>query len=275
MLNCEALADNVPVPFENQPMFLGYKPLVMAVYGTEDTLRNLPTSKKVVFLFRNKKNDEVVASLDLRIDKVVPLENKLLIILTGISGKQNLETRFGHLAFRMRQRFGKKHTGVISLDQQEYEQLKIAYSVPREIKILNVFKGDAGNIFPIDLFGYAGDQHFLLSLRHEKKSSQQLEIADKIIAWSVRAGSAPSTYALGKNHSADFARPILPVNPLGNDEFQLEQIIGNYGIHRIYLLRITESIRGKDEEQEKLVHVHYSYANWMKRHGFPLKETTR
>jgi hypothetical protein len=273
LLKCVAIVDGKRFELLQQPSFLGYKPLVMGIYDVPARIESLTASHSVVLEYINKSSKKKVASLFLRIDQVLSVEGNLLVLLVGISGEQQLELTRDRIAFRLNTWLTKKAAGNIDLTPAEYDQLKIAYSIPRPIRMLRVFSGETTNAFPIDLFGWVGASHFVLSLRHEKKSAQQVSSADRIEIHSVHATQAAQTYASGRFHSAD----MIPCTAA--DEFSagvdLERVktIGDFGVHRIFLFRTgSPAPRPPEQEREQLVHVHRSYANWHKRQGFPLKE---
>jgi len=270
MLKCVAVVDGKRIDFEKQPLFLGYKPLVMGVCDVPELIQLLPESKHVTFEYLNKVSGEKVASLELRVDKIFPVEDKFLVLLVGISGTQQLETRLERLAFRLNEMLTKKPAGNIDLTTSEYDQLKIAYSIPREIRMVSVHHELGANTFPIDLFGPAGANHLALSLRHAKKSCAQIVEAKLITIRIMLSKYAPFAYFIGRCHSMDWHKATLPPDQIGKEEFEFTKIIGDYGVHRIIILRRISPMIA--DSPEKLVHVHRSYANWCKRQGFPLKE---
>lgn len=270
MLKCVAVVNGKRVDLERQPLFLGYKPLVMGICDAPELIQFIPESKQVTFEFLNIVSGEKVASLELRVDKIVPIENQLLVLLVGISGSHTFETRLERLAFRINQRLTKKSPANIDLTRVEYEMLKVAYSVPREIRMVTVRNELGANTFPIDLFGIAGLHHLVLSLRHSKKSFEQIAEAKLIHIRTMSGKYAPFAHFMGRGHSMSWHKAVLPPDQIGTEEFGFAKVIFDYGIHRILILhRISRMI---EDSSEKLVHVHRSYANWHKRQGFPLKE---
>jgi hypothetical protein len=261
------------IPLEDQPLFLGYKPLVMGICASPEKIQPVAYAKTIHLIYRNKITGEKIATLELDVDQLVPIENQLLILLKGKSGHHHLETLGERIGFRLNELLSKKSSGNISLTPGEYVQLKIAYSIPREIKILTVCCNEGCNTFPIDLFGPAGETHFVLSLRHVKESCRQLEHADNMTARIVRAKYAPFAYALGRNHSRKWHKAVLPADPIGLEEFERVSSLGDYGVHRLFLLKRKSP--AVSLSPERLVHAHISYVNWHKRQGFPLKEIAR
>jgi hypothetical protein len=272
MLKCVAVAEGKRIELPQQPLFLGYKPLVMGVCELPERIQTLADAGTVVLEYLNTVSGKKVASLTLRVDKAIRIESKLLVLLVGTHGEHQLESFWDRLAFRLNVLLTKKHAGNIDLTPSEYDQLKIAYSIPRPIRMLHVYKGEKGNAFPIDLFGWIGMAHFVLSVRHEKKSAQQIMIADKIETIAVRSAHSAAAYAAGRFHSADMVSPTPAQAPYYNVDLYVDEIIGDYGVHRLFLFRTGPHLQIPAHQRDDLVHVHRSYASWHKRQGFPLKE---
>lgn len=272
MLKCVAVVDGKRLDFEIQPLFLGYKPLVMGICGNPQNLKDFIIHKEVAFEYLNKVSGEKVAELCLRVDKIIPVESQLLILLTGISATHTFENAGERIAFRVNQMLSRKSSSNINLTRSEYDQLKVAYSIPREIRLLQVAIGDVANEFPIDLFGFADSSHFVLSLRKEKKSSLQASSAETVEVRPVSFTRAAVMYKMGRLHSAEMGPRAVSPEPYGSTALHLSETIGDYGIHRLFLFRAGKSIQSPYPAGEQLVHVHASYANWHKRQGFPLKE---
>jgi hypothetical protein len=272
MLSCAAMIGETIIPLERQPLFLGYKPLVMGIWDSPEKIQPIADAKTVRLVYRNKVTGVKVATLELTVDQLVAIENQQLILLKGISGVHQLETFGERMGFRINEWLSKKSPGNISLTPGEYDQLKIAYSVPREIRMLTVCCQKGCNTFPIDLFGPAGENHLVLSLRHVKESCRQLEQAENMATRIVPARYAPFAYLLGKNHSQKWHKAVVPPE-IALEEFELVRSIGDFGVHRLFLLRRKSAAVA--DSPERLMHAHISYVNWHKRQGFPLKEIAR
>ena len=270
MLKCVAVVDGKRIEFEKQPMFLGYKPLVMGVCVPYEQTELFRSARSIGLNYENIKSNQKVARIDLKYDQQVELDDTTLLLFIGISSSQNFERTVERWAFKVNQWLSTKSANNIDLSSTEYDQLKIAYSVPREIRMVTVRHELGANSFPIDLFGSAGMKHLILSLRHEKKSCSQILEAKQITMRHMFGTYAPIAYFTGRCHSMNWHKAVLPPDQIGKEEFEFKQIIGDYGVHRVILLsRISPTVA---ESPEKLVHVHRSYANWHIRQGFPLKE---
>lgn len=263
--------------------FLGYKPMLLASEFDEQTRDEIVKEGKARILFI--RHETCFAQIDVRVERSLQIGSSHFLLFVGEDGAQLLEEPFHQ---KMQGYFqSKKHQENIDLLPHEYEQLKAAYSTPREVRLVSVGSEGQFNIFPIDLFGVT-DRHLLLSLRHAKASCGQVEQHRKIAVWKTDANAAKAIYALGKNHSRGLDDPEkLPVaagkspelglpQPLHTtavEEYELEQAIGDFGVHRLLLLRRTgEAAR---ENGNDLVHVHRSYAEWLLKHRIAFRQINR
>lgn len=276
VLDCFVVAGNKKIKTGNDLLFLGYSPLVFG-WVTDDA-----PGKNIEIHFQN--NAQTIAKIGLELLNEFPAGEKKLFIFRGISSSQHFETAFHQLMFRWYDRFRKKHASNINLDPGLYNQLKIAYSIPREIKLITLGNENAWNVFPTDLHGPAGNDHYIISLRHDKKACRQAEETGKLALWTVNAENAKDVYALGKNHSKDLSADRThftlheshlyhfpePKGALSGCELELEKVIGDYGIHRLLLFKITSG--QKNENPQRLVHVHRTFLQWHLKQGYSFPE---
>lgn len=281
-LNCFALVNGNKIPVTDELLFLGYRPLIMG-WITEKF-----ENKELVLLFERKDNGKLIASLRLHIEQKFPLEEKTLFLFKGISSMQKFESGFHRFMFSWYERFRTKKPGNIDLDPELYNQVKIAYSIPREIKLVTLGKENAWNVFPTDLHGRAGNKAYIISLRNDKKACRQVMETGKLALWSVSADHAAEVYALGKNHSSDLSPAENhsftgnksdtfhfpePTGAINCEELELQNTLGDIGIHRILLFK---SISGNSPDApQRLMHLHRSYLQWHIKNGFPFSEAKR
>ncbi|CAN5909392.1 hypothetical protein BH11BAC7_BH11BAC7_05680 [soil metagenome] len=281
-LDCYALVNDKRINVTDSLLFLGYRPLVMAWVTTEFEGREL------VLQFVRKDNKALVATLKLKPAEKFPLEEKTIFLFKGIGSSQKLESRFHQFMFRWYERFRPKQNGNIDLDPELYNQVKIAYSIPREIKVVTLEKENKWNVFPTDLHGKAGSASYIISLRHDKQPCRQLMETGKLALWSVNADRAQEVYAMGKNHSRDFSAaenfsftgnesPQFhfpePVGAINCEELELRSTIADIGIHRIFLLKSVS--RNPSSDPQRLMHIHRAYYQWHIKNGFSFKEAKR
>ncbi|MEO5641801.1 MAG: hypothetical protein ABIQ40_18875 [Bacteroidia bacterium] len=281
-LDCYALVKNERINVTDTLLFLGYRPLVMG-WITKNF-----EGKELELQFVRKDNQALVATLKLKTEKKIPLEEKTIYLFKGIASLQKFESRFHQFMFRLYERLRPKQNGNIDLDPELYNQVKIAYSIPREIKVVTLGKENKWNVFPTDLHGKAGASSYIISLRHDKQPCRQLIETGKLALWSVNADHAQGVYAMGKNHSRDFSSaenfsftdsesPQFhfpePAGAIGCEELELQSTIADVGIHRIFLLKPIHA--NSENDTSRLVHLHRSYLQWHIKNGFPFTEAKR
>jgi hypothetical protein len=280
VLNSYVLAGDKKIAAGKDLLFLGYSPLIMSLETSEEI-----SNREIIFCLENK--DRILAKIVLEIQEKFLLEGKFLFLLKGKSSEQKFETGFHQFMLRLYDRFRPKHNFNIDLDPQLYNQVKIAYSLPREIKLITLGKENQWNIFPTDLHGFFGKEHYIISLRHDKKACAQVEENGMLALWSISKNYAQQAYALGKNHSQELSSStefftenkslVLhlpePKGAISCMELKLEKVIGDYGIHRLLLFKIISG--NKDENPERLVHLHRSYVQWHLKNGFAFAEEKR
>jgi hypothetical protein len=281
-LDCFLRANGKEIPVSKEMLFLGYRPLLMGWIAEKCE------DEKTVLEFRRKSDGAKMATLHLRLEKQFSLSEKTLFIFKGISSEQSFDSSFHRFMFRWYERFRSKPAGNIDLDQRLYNMVKIAYSIPREIKLVTLEDEKGRNIFPTDLHGKAGSKGYIISLRHDKKACQQVEQIGCLALWTISSKKAKDAYAMGCNHSKDLAAAITypvtgesplygfpkPEGALSCCELELEKVIGDFGIHRLLLFKIVSG-RGDDDNPERLIHLHRSYVQWHVKNGLTFTEAKR
>ena len=281
-LNCYALVNGEKILVTENLLFLGYRPLIMG-WITEKF-----DGKELTISFERKDNAKIVAGLTLRLEKEIPLAEKTLFLFKGISSKQQFESAFHQFMFKWYDRFRPKQAGNIDLDPALYNEVKIAYSIPREIKLITLGNENDFNVFPTDLHGRAGNVEYIISLRHDKKACAQVMETGKLALWTVNAKHVAEIYALGKNHSRDLSAkenhsfttnqsPLFhfpePFGAINCEELELQKTIADIGIHRILLFKSNSGSANSDPK--RLVHLHRSYLQWHIKNGFAFTEAKR
>jgi flavin reductase (DIM6/NTAB) family NADH-FMN oxidoreductase RutF len=220
-----------------------------------------------------------VARLALRRIREHQVDELRLAFYQGISGKHRFLNRLHRAANTCLEAAKRRPADNVGLPGNLYEQVRIAYSVPRLISLVSLGDEHGVNMFPTDLHGPVGAHHYVSSLRVGGKACAQVERYRRIVISEVDAAIFRQVYALGKNHMRDpaaaknfdlhsFASASLGVPlPLGVVNYrELEWI--NYlevGIHRIYCYRVlhTENV----VRSKRLAHVHKYYVQWRQNAG--------
>ena len=154
---------------------------------------------------------------------------------------------------RQLQRLHSRQSTNVSLNDNLYDQVRIAYAIPRQISIVTVSDGSRINMFPTDLHGPIGENVYAGSLRIGGLANNQVETYKRIVISKVDASFYRESYALGKNHMAELQGvEEFSISPERSHVFdfplpravvsyqELKHIDSlDYGIHRIHLYEVV------------------------------------
>ncbi len=149
---------------------------------------------------------------------------------------------------RGRQQLNQRRASNVTQGMDDYDLLRIAYAQPRAISLAVVGPPEAGNIFPTDLNGPSGDDHFL-SLRTAGKACAQVQQQGRALLCRMPLDQARAVYALGRRHMADpgplqnvlpwdgtFAGHAVPSEALSVVQLEVVDQV-DIGIHRVFRCR--------------------------------------
>jgi hypothetical protein len=249
---------------------VGYCPLVFALYPMHEPETHQETIE-IVFSHKTLNDNASFSEKD-----ALPLA-----FYEGIKGQHRFVSSFHQFLIQLDNRFYNRKPGNVFLEENLYKQVQIAYALPRTISLITVMQNGLFNLFPTDLHGPAGDEHYIISLRHQGKACSQVESAGKILLTNVEAGFYRQVYGLGKNHMQPLkARDHFPFSgktsfnlnyPLPQSaveyrELQWQQSFTR-GIHKIHLFKVIfcEKLA---ETAGTLAHIHNCYATWRYKKGW-------
>jgi len=134
---------------------------------------------------------------------------------------------------------------------RDFFALSTFYICPRPVVLVSVVDGNASNLFPMDLVGPIGGQHFSLALHSTSTAVPLIEHSRRIALSSVPAEQVSIAYELGQNHkktdfhwnqvpfdlaiSPAFALPI-PGFALAVRELEVEEVHA-LGSHKLFVCR--------------------------------------
>jgi flavin reductase (DIM6/NTAB) family NADH-FMN oxidoreductase RutF len=170
-----------------------------------------------------------------------------------------------------------------SLAAQIVEQTMIFYLCPRPVFLVSVDDGQHSNVFPMDLVGPAGSDHFSLALRSTSPSVATIKSERKVALSAIAAADCRIAYQLGAHHkrltidrdalpfklcrSTLFSLPV-PANALRVREVEILDFRA-IGSHTMFLGRVACDERGVDGTQ--LFHTCGIYQQWRIRHKRPFQ----
>ncbi len=275
-------------------LFVGYKPVILALTETGTTLLQQSTPINIAFTMQSFdegatiKTSSIIAILSLQKIKAFSVGDRFFYYYEGISGKHTFLNRLHTSAFLLNNRLYNKKKGNIYLDANLYRQVQIAYSIPRKISVITTGASGLYNVFPTDLHGQAGD-YYIISLRTGGKACEQVMQAEKIVLSDMDVSASTQVYALGKNHmqplkeknaftllsnkqSLLFGLP-LPLRLIRYKELVLQSHM-QHGIHTLFFFKIVyqETI---SQSEETLSHIHNVYATWRFKHNIPTEYIPR
>ena len=269
-----------------QHAFVGYKPLLFSISGIHPSGEDLPHRIRVVFtnsfFHPNDSMEKKDALATLTMERTArQFTGSLPIALyEGKKGTHRFLSSFHQWALDLENWFANRKPGNVYLPGNNYRQVQIAYSLPRNISLITVGGLNKYNLFPTDLHGQADEQHYIISLRKEGKAAKQVQESGNIVLTQVSSGFFKTAYALGKNHmkelqekaalpfdsqNSSFLKLPLPPEAILYRELELLEST-DHGIHRLFLFRVLCMQRLRDAG-DTLCHIHNVYASWRVNHG--------
>jgi hypothetical protein len=262
--------DSERIDVTTRHIFLGYKPVVIGVI-IPDTILHWKGQQDVTLEFYH--GDEQIAFLLLRKDRSVPIGNSTVFFYQAIRGSHSFINHVHRLINQLRQGLRKATPSNIALQGNLYDQVRIAYCVPRVISVITVGTENSMNMFPTDLHGPVTENFYLSSLRIGSAATQQVERLKKIVLSDVEASVYRAVYDLGRNHmreptsrdafacsdESEYFHTPLPTGIVSYRELKLVSSF-DIGIHRIHIYRIISA--KKNDGASTLAHIHAYYAQW-------------
>ncbi len=277
--------ENISEVTENHLM-LGYKPLIIAINSIPFNNENkLPGQ---VFLSLKTKKEYEIARLNLKKIEDCRFNCYSYSLYFCENGFHKFSSAMIKSFQFLHYNISSKRKGNVFLNGNLYDQVRIAYSVPRKVSLVSLCEIDLVNIFPVDINGKASASDYLISLRHGNKSNNQLKKVGKIVLCTMDSSRCSEVYKMGKNHMKEMSsiknfsleneRSELLNNPLplGTiDYLELEWTDSfEYGIHEIHLMRILNSKTIK-EDRPTLAHIHRDILEWRLRRNIPTEFNLR
>ncbi len=261
-------------------LFLGYKPLIIGLtFSVDDpNFEIVKAQSELTLRFLNQENSLAKLYLVKIGDK--DLGKEVMLFFEGKQGTHSFLNPIHQLINRQRERWRKKLPNNIDLPGNLFEQVRIAYSVPRVISIVTVSDGPLMNMFPTDLHGPVGKKFYTSSLRKTGLANEQVEKYRKIVISEVDVSFYKQAYSLGKNHMLELkeeSRFLLHTErsktfsfPLPKDVIRYRELkridFLDHGIHRIHLYEVVHEQTGA-QGKSTLAHIHQYYAQWRLDHG--------
>ena len=263
-------------------LFVGYAPLIIVLPLMPDIESQASLSlsffPEVAAIGSHVNSQQQLASLDLK-----PLPSPTphtYQFFEGLRGHHHFLPLLNRWIIRTANQLYKHQPGNVFLQGNLYEQVQVAYSVPRIISLITVQHHQSCNVFPTDLHGEIAGE-YIISLRTGGKALEQVMESTNIVVAEINALAYKKVYAQGKNHmratqpretfefeneQSQVLHFDLPKGTVTYRELQLKSSF-RHGIHTILIFHILykDTIR---KGISRLSHVHNAYATWRFNNGW-------
>ena len=280
-------SDELEFDVTGNNLFFGYKFVLIGIIFNKGMDTN--NIKNAELCFTEKRTGKTIAIMKLQLNNIHETLNNRLAVYKCIYGSHGYQNILNKLFVKIQQGIQKKKTDNVDLPGNIYEQVKIAYSVPRKISLITLGENGLNNLFPTDLHGKIDDENYVISLRTTGKANEQVNKYKKIIVCTMNLNRYRYVYSLGKNHmreprsldkfefsentSEKFNLPI-PVGCI--DYLELEHINSETaGIHNLNYFRIINSIPYNINHEPILSHIHRDYIAWLLKKGYKINYLLR
>jgi hypothetical protein len=259
--------------------FLGYKPLIFGISLMDrERIKMVDQIEDCLLYYRddtNSCNGKKVAVFTIRKLATETFADSTLVLFEGVHVVHDLQHWLHRKTNDLLDKLKPRNANNVDLPPNLYDQVRVAYAIPRLISVIIVGHGNNINLFPTDLHGKISPSVYVGSLRHAGKATSQVEATGNICICGVDAATFNDTYKLGKNHMAEL-RPEkdftlsgmrskhfnlpLPEGAISYRELELLHSL-NVGIHRIHFYKIIGE-QTLDSSIPNLAHIHKLYAQW-------------
>ena len=266
-------------------LFLGYKPVIIGVpFPVNDSNLDIVRGHariKLSFIPDESISPNAIASLELEKIGEKVLDENVLLLYEAKFGQHVFLNSLQQIINRWKEVRKPAPSADITLKGNLYDQVRVAYSVPRVISIITITDGYSMNMFPTDLHGPVGKGFYCSSLRIGGKANEQVQKIKKIVLSEVTASSFAETYHMGKNHMRDLQdsdKFQIDQNKSECYKFPLPEHVFTYrelrqfdfldhGIHRMHFYEVVNVWAGV--ENSKLAHIHQYFAQWRLNNRLP------
>jgi hypothetical protein len=256
----------------HQFLFLGYRPLVIAVPRTI-----IGEAERTSLLLRSPFTTERASLARIALKRWwIPALGEDMAFFIGVGSSSRLQSRDERILDLLRQWRNARKSNNIRSHAGEFEMTRIAYAWPREIHLATVGPPEACNIFPTDLHGGAGDG-CLNSLRIGGKALKQVQEQKRFALFRMPLARYKEVYALAPRHVSDTTSAALitsvrrtwqghavPESALSG-RVLLVEAFADQGIHRI--MRSSIIAQELFAAGSALAHVHRMPLTWLKEQG--------
>jgi len=275
-MQVELQMDNgLQIDVSNKHLFVGYKPLIIAILS-DQLLNNSGQVKLLLFQTVGGKRN-VIGEIILKIFHRMDFYGQVIFLLEGVSAKHELLSTWHQLMNKGLYNYRADKKDNLYFDWNVYQQVRLAYVVPRTISLISLAEKNLFNLFPTDLHGQINESSYMISLRSKGKAFEQADRIKNLTLCNISAAKYNMVYSLGKRHMKDlspfselpFSDQVsdkyhfpLPLGTIEYRELELEKKI-EHGVHQLLFFKCVNRKLLKNEAHLK--HIHAWYAVWRSR----------
>jgi flavin reductase (DIM6/NTAB) family NADH-FMN oxidoreductase RutF len=228
--------------------------------------------------------NRLLGEIALRWRETIPVGRHSLALFEVIRSRNHclprsqLWRRYLDYAYRQWRAQARSGEAQIRVAMRDVHAHFVLYICPRPIFLVSVAAGTERNLFPMDLVGPIGNDHFALAL-HSTAPAKLLERSRRVALSSVPFEQTSVAYALGKNHNKTkivwdelpFATTPSPTFGLLVPRFALRvreleiDSVRRMGSHTVFFARVVGDHPWRDAQQ--MFQVHGFYEAWRRRVG--------
>ena len=269
-----------PLDVTYRNVIAGTRPLMIGI-GTDVKLDSLSTSKTPLLKFiESNDSSRLLGEISLKFVDSMAMGQGQLCLFSALRAsnyclpKNLLWRRYLQFAYSGWRSARRQSRSKNRTSERELHTLFVFYICPRPVVLVSVVAGNVGNIFPMDLVGPVGEQHFSLALHRTSTALPLIQDSRRVALSSVPIEQMPVAYKLGENHrrpsvdwtsvpfslttSSAFALPV-PRFALRVREVEIEQV-RHSGSHVFFIGRIVEDQRWTEGAQ--FFQAHGFYEGW-------------
>jgi len=255
------------------------RPLTIGIGGPFGPTMHRRSQASLNFYERGGKK-RLLGVIGLRLKETIPLGGEQLCLFETRDCRNHclpwgqLWARYLQQSYKQWRSRRRCNASGFRMVRRELHSVFVFYICPRPVVLVTVVDGDLVNLFPMDLIGPVGTQHFSLALHSTSAAVPLVERSRRIALSSVPVEQSSVAIELGQNHKKSgidrarlpFATTATPVLGLPVPRFSLRvremeiEAARDLGSHRFFLARTLSDQRWADGSQ--LFFIHGSYQVW-------------
>jgi flavin reductase (DIM6/NTAB) family NADH-FMN oxidoreductase RutF len=178
-------------------------PLTIGIGLDEACKQFLAQNTPVTLKFREREADQpLLGEIVLHRASLVPVGDQQLALFQ-VQGYRNYclpRARLWARYLRYARQRARLPESDVAIPVREIHAMIVFYICPRPVALVSVVRGAISNIFPMNLMGTIGNEHFCFALNHATPVAELVERAGEIALSSVPIEQSPLAIRFGKHH---------------------------------------------------------------------------